>query len=127
MGVVRKAGTAVPSMKDYASDDDAYEVENEEEMAERTSIVQSGWAAMRKAAASSSGGDYVTDFRFSEDPALVKFLSSEPVAVYKQHWINERAGRKSFTCAGAKCPLCNKVGHKPQQKARAGSPSGKAA
>lgn len=117
---VRRVGGAAPSVADYTGDDEAFEAENEDEVPARSSLVQSGWDAARRAqreSAQSSGG-YVTDFRFTEDVQLVKFMSAEPIAVYKQHWVQERKGqgRMSFTCAGAKCPLCTKVGHKPQQK-----------
>lgn len=118
MGVRRVGGAAV-SVADYTEGEEAFETENEDEVPARSSVVQSGWEAARRAQKeSASSGGYVTDFKFSEDVQLVKFMSSDPIAVYKQHWVQERKGqgRMSFTCAGAKCPLCVKVGHKPQQK-----------
>ena len=122
MGVVRRPGNTAtqnrtaPSAADYVNDEDdtTFEVEDENESPDRSSIVQSGWDAARKASASS--GEFVQDFKFTEDVQLVKFMAGEPIAVYKQHWVQERSGRKSFTCLGDKCPLCRKAGHKPQQK-----------
>lgn len=79
---------------------------------ERSSAIQSGW----EAALRSSGGnrDYAKDFRFTEDKQLVKFLDSEPIAVYSQHWI-ERPGKRSWVCLGNGCPLCE-TGDKPARK-----------
>lgn len=121
MGVRRVGGTALkpaPSAQDYDVDEDevtsVFEEEDEDETALRSHIVQSGRDAARKAA--ESGSEFISDFKFSEDPQLIKFMSDEPIAVYKQHWINERQGRKSFTCLKEKCPLCRRAGHKAQQK-----------
>lgn len=71
----------------------------------RSSAIQHGWDAAVKS--TSSQGGYTKDFRWSEDDQLVKFLDPTPFAVYYQHWINERPGKKSFTCTNDDtCPLC---------------------
>lgn len=113
---VRRVGAA-PAATDYLEDEDVFETENENEVPDRSSIVQTGWDAVRRVQQEAREG-FVTDFRFTDDMQLVKFMSAEPIAVFKQHWIQERKGqgRMSYVCAGAKCPLCTKVGHKPQQK-----------
>jgi hypothetical protein len=77
-------------------------------------IVQSGWAAAeallkpKKAA-----GDFPTDFRFSTETQLLRFLDDEPFATYNQHWI-EKEGKKSFVCIGDDCPLCTMLGDRPR-------------
>jgi len=78
--------------------------------------VQAGWDAV-DTFLKSDGGDFPTDFRFTEEPALVKFLSSSPFAVYEQHWIDRPKGKKSFVCLQDDCPLCDILGDKPRTKA----------
>jgi len=96
-----------------ASDDAVFEDEDEDEVPARSSVVQVGWAAAKKAVAKASKA-YATDFRFEEDVQLVKFLSPEPMS-FSQHWV-QRQGKKSFVCLGdSSCPLC-RAGNKPEQK-----------
>ena len=64
-----------------------FEQENENEAAERSSSIQSGWAAAKKAVAKSSK-TFATDFRFDEDVQLIKFISSDPLS-FMQHWVNQ--------------------------------------
>jgi hypothetical protein len=93
--------------------DDAFEDEDENEVPTRSSVVQVGWAAAKKAAAAASTV-YATDFRFEEDVKLVKFLTNEPMA-FSQHWVN-RTGKRSFICNGTpKCPLCRR-GNRAESK-----------
>lgn len=92
-----------------------YEDEDEDEVPARSSVVQSGWGAAKKAI-SSAGKGFTVDFKFDEEIQLVKFLKGDPIAIYKQHWLNEKAGRKSYVCIGSKCPLCREAGHSPDQK-----------
>jgi hypothetical protein len=89
-----------------------FEQENENEAAERSSSIQSGWAAAKKAVAKSSK-TFATDFRFDEDVQLIKFISSDPLS-FMQHWVN-RPGKKSFISTGEGDPLIA-VGSKPDQK-----------
>ncbi len=126
----------VPDLDDYLTDDEdtvetpdygtppeaavrsaagAFEDEDENEMSERSSAVQAGWDAARKAMANSGKG-FTKEFKFSEEPTLVKFLDGKPFAVYAQHWLNEKEGRKSYVCLGHRCPLCNVLGHSPSKK-----------
>jgi hypothetical protein len=102
---------------DYILDEglmeEPYREDDENVRAPRSSAIQSGWDAALK---SSNSGQYTNDFRWTEDKQLVKFLGREPFAVYNQHWINERQGKKSFTCTDdATCPLCS-IGDKPRRK-----------
>ena len=57
-----------------------------------------------------------TDFRFSDEPQLIKFLQDRPFATYEQHWIERPKGKKSFVCIGDTCPLCDILGDKPRGK-----------
>ena len=77
--------------------------------------VQKGWDAVDDHM-SSPVGDFPTDFRFTEEPQLIKFMEDEPFAVYEQHWIERPKGKKSFVCIGDTCPLCDVLGDKPRGK-----------
>jgi hypothetical protein len=92
---------------------DVFEDEDEDESAERSSVIQVGWAAAKKVAAKVSKS-YASDFKFEEDVQLIKFLSPEPMS-FSQHWV-QRQGKKSFVCLGtSQCPLC-RAGNKPENK-----------
>lgn len=110
--------TAARRTNDYIADEsfleDDFIEDGEDVSASRSSAIQSGWEAALKSASAPSSGGYVNDFRFSEDSQLIKFLDSEPIAVYSQHWI-ERPGKRSWVCLGEDCPLCA-VGDKPGRK-----------
>lgn len=77
--------------------------------------VQQGWDAV-DALLKTDNSEYPTDFRFSEEPQLVKFLEDSPFATYEQHWIERPKGKKSFVCIGEDCPLCDIIGDKPRGK-----------
>ena len=77
--------------------------------------VQEGWGAA-EALLKVETSEFPTDFRFSEEPQLVKFLQDRPFATYEQHWIERPKGKKSFVCIGDECPLCNILGDKPRGK-----------
>lgn len=77
--------------------------------------VQKGWDAVDDHM-SAPVGDFPTDFRFTEEPQLIKFMEDEPFAVYEQHWIERPKGKKSFVCIGDNCPLCDVLGDKPRGK-----------
>ena len=112
-----KVKTAVPNVNEYAisSDEelvDLFTEEDENEAPEQSSVIQTGWAAAKKATAKTTK-TFATDFRFDEDVQLIKFISDEP-HVFMQHWIN-RPGKKSFISIGEGDPLIA-VGSKPDQK-----------
>ena len=77
--------------------------------------VQEGWDAA-EALLKVENTEFPTDFRFSEEPQLVKFLQDRPFATYEQHWIERPKGKKSFVCIGDGCPLCEILGDKPRGK-----------
>jgi hypothetical protein len=77
--------------------------------------VQAGWGAAA-AALKPKKSEYATDFRFSEQAQLVRFLQDEPFAVYEQHWVDRTEGKRSFVCLGDECPLCTIAGDKPRPK-----------
>lgn len=90
--------------------------------------VQAGWAAVSALAKPKrEAGSYPTDFKFSENARLIRFLEDDPFAVYKQHWVqlpNEAGGTswRSYVCtgsetAGQECPLCTIAGDMPRSKA----------
>ena len=66
--------------------------------------VQQGWDAV-DALVMAPSSDFPTDFRFSEEPQLIKFLEDAPFAIYEQHWIERPKGKKSFVCLGDNCRL----------------------
>ena len=106
----------VPNADSYVTSTSPYEEELFEEEDENTSssnpsIIQTGWAAAKQATSQSS--KFATDFKFDEDPQIIKFISSEPMA-FKQHWVN-RPGKKSFISIGEGDPLIE-VGSIPSQK-----------
>ena len=96
--------------EDGVLDESLFEEENEDETPERSSVIQTGWAAARRS--DSADKSFTPDFKFDEDVQLVKFLSSEPMS-FLQHWV-QRPGKKSFIGWDGD-PLC-RVGNKPEQK-----------
>jgi hypothetical protein len=78
--------------------------------------VQAGWGAAKDALKPKKDSQYPTDFRFSEQAQLVRFLQDEPFAVYEQHWVDRTEGKRSFVCLGDECPLCTIAGDKPRPK-----------
>lgn len=105
----------------YSPDVDAndYFVEDSVEAAPKHgTTVQAGWGALAAATKPKrEAGDYPTDFKWTDDAQLIKFLGDDPFAVYKQHWVDRSEGRRSFVCTGAECPLCNIAGDTPRPKA----------
>lgn len=94
---------------------DAFEKEDEDEVPANAGIVQAGWAAAKKQMKEAAASGTSTEFKFSEDVQVVKFLSGEPLA-FRQHWLDKKEGRKSYVCIGASCPLCRLLGDQPSQK-----------
>jgi hypothetical protein len=92
--------------------EEIFATEDETEVPERSSVIQTGWAAAKKAVAKSNK-TFATDFRFDEDVQLIKFIGNEPMS-FMQHWVN-RPGKKSFISIGEGDPLVA-VGSKPDQK-----------
>lgn len=70
-----------------------------------------GWGDFKKQKAAS--GDYAENLKVTDEAILIKFLEPEPFTIYKQHWL-DRQGKRSFTCHGDGCPLCDDLGDKPR-------------
>src|SRR3954466_4260310 len=58
--------------------------------------------------------DFATEFKPEENKTyIVKFLAPKFLTAYRQHWINELKGKKSWICTKtldnheADCPLCD--------------------
>lgn len=99
-------------------DADSYLVEDSATIAPKHgTTVQSGWGAAKAALKpKEKSKDYPTDFRFSDQVSLVRFLENEPFAVYEMHWIDRTEGKRSFVCEGDECPLCTITGDKPRAR-----------
>jgi len=97
-------------------DESAYLSEDSEDaMPTVGTTVQSGWDAFDTLVQENTS-DFPTDFKFSEEAQLVKFLEDQPFAAYEQHWIDGAPKKKSFICIGDTCPLCDVLGDKPRGK-----------
>ena len=105
----------MPITKPAVEAADYLEPDSEDIQPKVGTTVQKGWDAVDDRM-STPVGDFPTDFRFTEEPQLVKFLEDEPFAVYEQHWIERPKGKKSFVCIGDNCPLCDVLGDKPRGK-----------
>ena len=80
--------------------------------------VQAGWGAVTAASKPKrESGEYPTDFRYTEQAQLVRFLEDEPFAVYKQHWVDRTEGKRSFVALGDDDPLTVIAGLTPRAKA----------
>ncbi|GAA2322069.1 hypothetical protein GCM10010149_88990 [Nonomuraea roseoviolacea subsp. roseoviolacea] len=74
---------------------------------------EGGWDALKKAKSSEG---YSENLKIGQDEVVIKFLEPEPYVVYKQHWLQENDGRKSFSCLEEDCPLCDTLGDKPRNQ-----------
>lgn len=74
-------------------------------------IIRSGWDGV--SAVKDADSLYATRLRVTEEPIVIKFISDEPYASWRQHWV-ERQGQKSFVCISEfdQCPLCDS-GNRP--------------
>lgn len=76
--------------------------------------VQEGWDLLDEI--STEKGEFPTQFKFTDESVLVKFLEDRPFATFESHWIERPKGKKSFVCLGEGCPLCEILGDKPRGK-----------
>jgi len=100
-----------PQGDDYAAtastEDDVFEEENPDEIAEFSQSRSRGWGAADEKLESSKGsGGSGSHFKFSEEQELIAFVDGQPIDVFDQHWLNNREGQKSFRCLEEECPLC---------------------
>jgi hypothetical protein len=95
--------------------EEAFDVDDRPTARSSSSAVSSGWAAAE--ALTTPSGDYPIDFKHSEQPQIVKFIDADgPFAIYKQHFLSGKEGKKSYVCLGANCPLCTELNNKPEDK-----------
>ena len=102
-----------PDAASYVADD--IDARPAQATASATSV-QSGWDA---AESLTTPNDFPTEVRFEEKKHLVfKFLDENgPFAIYKQHFLKQKtSGKRSYVCIGANCPLCVKLGDRPENK-----------
>ena len=62
------------------------DVDSEDATPKVGTTVQSGWDSA-DALLRQDTTEFPTDFKFSEEPQLIKFLEVGPFRVYVQHWI----------------------------------------
>jgi hypothetical protein len=105
----------MPIAKPTISADSFLDEDSENASPKIGTTVQEGWDAFDTLVKTETS-EFPTDFRFSEEPQLVKFLEDAPFASYEQHWIERPKGKKSFVCIGDACPLCDVLGDKPRGK-----------
>lgn len=105
----------MPITKPQVAADDYLDEDTPEMPAKVGTTVQEGWGAA-EALLNVETSEFPTDFKFSDEPQLVKFLQDRPFATYEQHWIERPKGKKSFVCMGDGCPLCDQLGDKPRGK-----------
>lgn len=109
---------AVSRQKAYEAVDaefgDNFDVDARPEQTTSTAV-QAGWDAAESL--TPPAGDYPVEFKHSEEIQVIKFLDQTgPFASYKQHFLQNKPGKKSYVCLGNNCPLCVKLGHKPEDK-----------
>jgi hypothetical protein len=105
----------MPITKPTVEADSYLSEDTEDAMPKVGTTVQQGWDAFDSLVQENSS-EFPTDFKFSEEPQLVKFLEDQPFASYEQHWIERPKGKKSFVCIGDTCPMCDIIGDKPRGK-----------
>lgn len=110
--------TETPDATTYGQvEDEASTIEARPVQTTSTSTaIQSGWDAAEKLVTSSA--EFPTEYKHSETFQLVRFVDqSGPFANYRQHFLKEKTeGRRSYVCIGDNCPLCLKLGDKPETK-----------
>jgi hypothetical protein len=106
-----------PSFKEasFDADDDVFDIDDRPANAGGASSVASGWASAE--AFTAPAGDYPVEFKHTEQPQVLKFIDPDgPVAVYRQHFLTAKEGKKSYVCLGNGCPLCTELGNRPEDK-----------
>ena len=104
--------TAYGQVEDEASTIEARPVQT----TSTSTAVQSGWDAAEKLVTNLA--EFPTEYKHSETFQLVRFIDQTgPFANYRQHFLKEKTeGRRSYVCIGDNCPLCLKLGDKPETK-----------
>lgn len=73
-----------------------------------TKAPERGWKALDEAKT------YSENLKFDDGEVLLKFVEEDPYASFRQHFLKEATGRKSFNCIGEGCPLCDALGDEPR-------------
>lgn len=104
--------TAYGQVEDEASTIDARPTQT----TSTSTAVQSGWDAAEKLVTTQS--EFPTEYKHADTFQLIRFVDqSGPFANYRQHFLKEKTeGRRSYVCIGDNCPLCLKLGDKPETK-----------
>jgi len=104
--------TAYGQVEDEASTIEARPVQT----TSTSTAVQSGWDAAEKLVTNLA--EFPSEYKHSETFQLVRFIDQTgPFANYRQHFLKEKTeGRRSYVCIGDNCPLCLKLGDKPETK-----------
>jgi hypothetical protein len=97
---------------------DSYGLEEDSENATPKvgTTVQQGWDAADALLKSDNSTDFPSDFKFSDEPQVVKFLEDGPFRVYEQHWIERPKGKKSFVALEENDPFVDILGNKPRPR-----------
>ncbi len=111
-----EAKTATRSAR-RSSEDDETEDDVKALKANASRVIKRGWGSAE--AVKSADSPFAQNLKLTEGEQLVKFLEDDPYVSYRQHWINERQGQKSFVCISDLhedgCPLCD-AGHRPSSR-----------
>ena len=96
--------------------DESFSVEDRPTQSASSTAVQSGWEAAEQLVTTPT--EFPTEFKHSESFQLIRFIDTGgPFANYRQHFLKEKTeGRRSYVCIGDNCPLCVKLGDKPETK-----------
>jgi hypothetical protein len=91
------------------SDDDELDDDVKALKARASKVIQRGWGSAEKV--KSADSPYAQNLKLTEAEQLIKFLEDDPYVSFRQHWINDRPGQKSFVCISDLdddgCPLCD--------------------
>ena len=100
-----------------SADEDDEEEDIKALKANASRVLKRGWGNAEQVKTADS--PYAQNLKLGEEEVVVKFLEDDPYVSYRQHWINERQGQKSFTCISdlheQGCPLCD-AGHRPSSR-----------
>lgn len=108
---------AINRTDEYAPATDAFDIEAiNARPSQGSTAIQSGWDAGESLTPKT--GDYAREFKFTDGGfQIVKFLDENgPFAVYRQHFLSNKEGQKSYISLGNNDPLCVKLGSKPEEK-----------
>lgn len=106
----------MPITKPAVNADSYLEEDSETATPKVGTTVQQGWDAADALLKSDTPSEFPSDFKFSEEPQLVKFLEDGPFRVYEQHWIERPKGKKSFVALEENDPFTEILGSRPRPR-----------